>query len=1030
MRKTLLLTLCLMLAAGNVFSKSVDVETAKRMAALFAENKVGFTHRDASVEVRLNQVVRTPEGITTMYVFDVNEGYVIVAADDCSRPILGYSEKGTFEMSQASDGFLFMLEELSNGIAQAVETQVSASADIQNQWLNLAATGRLHATRNTAVVAPLIQQKWDQGSPYNLLCPSGCPTGCVATAMAQIMKYWEWPLTGTGEHSYVCAGYGTQSANFGATTYDWANMIDSYGGFSTEEERMAVAVLMYHCGVAMNMQYEPSGSGAYSVDVPDAVSNYFSYTEHTTHRTKSGYTFDEWKEMLKGYLNQRIPIYYSGQSSDGGHAFICDGYDVDDLFHFNWGWGGSGNNYFVIDGPDFDYTGSQAVVVDFVPAPLFDKMPVAPENLLVTIDDDVSRIGHLSWTNPGVTVVGTPLTSIDRVEVRRGGQLVQVFNNVTPGAPMTYDDEAPYFNQFTYTVTAVVEELCGRPANITAVFGPYCNWKVTMTSADFHGWNGGGITVQNAAGSYIDFLTTTTASASLQVFPMALGNNNLYWKAPSSNISNLTFKVKDSENQLVYEFSGPSSELEEGLLCTLNNSCGHENVCEAPYQLRAEVDPNNDSNVLLTWESDHDPEFGYCIYRDGILVNMAHTTHFMDENLEPGGHNYYVTALCMGGETANSNEYSVTSGVGFDAPLDLRYYYLPNGKVMLKWDGPDNEEVEAYIVMRRTLDKPFKLKQILTNTSYRDNSVNDNTVYQYAVKAVYANNTVHSGYANSLFDPEQFFVEVNWNEASGTLFAHFNADSTAVEMVWQPAYHAEEFHVYRNEELLATVALTNECLYSDTLLPESGDLCYRVMAVREGVEVDATNEVCLTLPEPPEPPVPPLLPCDPPTNLSVESQANNLVTIVWTAPERPVDAYSLVRIDNLTQTETTLEVLAETSYSEELGPEYDLSFKVKALYEECESEWALTADSLDFVRVHNLAVAENPAGVRLYPNPAHQTLHVDADLPCETVIYDLLGQQVLVSNGNELNISKLTNGVYFVKVTTEKGSFVQKILKK
>lgn len=1029
MKKTILLMLSLLMVAGGLFSRPVDRETAMQLAGKFAENKLGFTPRGASVEVRFNQVYRAPEGLVTMYVFDVNDGYVIVAADDCSRPILGYSEQGAFSLDHASDGLLFMLEEISNGIAQAVENRLNATADIQNQWRNLAETGRLHASRNTAVVAPLIQQKWNQDAPYNLLCPSGCPTGCVATAMAQIMKYWEWPLTGTGEHSYYCAGYGVQSANFGETTYQWANMLDVYGGFSSEEERMAVAVLMYHCGVAMNMQYEPSGSGAFSADVPEAISTYFSYTEHAKHITKSGYNFDEWLYLLKGYLNQMIPLYYSGQSSSGGHAFICDGYDVDDLFHFNWGWGGSDNGYFVIDGPDFDYTGSQAIVADFVPAPIFNKMPQPSENLQITIDNDVSRIGHLSWTNPSETVLGTPLETIDRLEVRREGQLVQVFENVTPGAPMTYDDEAPYFDQFTYTITAVVDELHGRPAYVKGVFGPYCEWTVIMTSTDFHGWNGGGITVQNAAGSYIDFLTTTTATASMQRFPMALGNNNLYWKAPSSNIASLTFKVKDAENHVVYEYSGPSSDLEEGLLRTLNNSCGNENVCEAPYQLKAEVDPENDSNVILTWESNHEPEFGFCIYRDGILVNMAHTTRFVDENLDPGGHNYYITALCMGGETLSSNEYSVTSGIGYEAPANLRYHYLANGKVMLRWDAPDNENVDAYMVMRRTLDTPFKLKQIVTATSYRDNTVKDTVVYQYAVKAIYDNNHVYSGYANSLFDAEKFYVQIDWIETSGSLFAAFNEDSTAVAMRWEPVYHSQEYHVYRNDSLLASVPVSDDCVYADTLMPESGTLCYRVMAVREGEETDATNEVCLTLPEPPLPPEPPVLPCDAPSNLNLQSHANQQVTIAWTAPERPVDSYTLVRFDNLSQTETTVENLTETSYSLELGPEYDLTFQVKAVYEECESEWALTADSLDFIRVHNLALQENLFGVRLYPNPAHNTLHVATDLPCETVVYDLLGQQVLVSKSKELEFNKLTNGVYFVKVTTEKGTMVQKIIK-
>ena len=141
--------------------------------------------------------------------------------------------------------------------------------------------------------------------------------------MAQIMKYWEWPTQGTGEHCYNAPVYGQQCANFGETTYDWANMIETYSsGSPTPEQKEAVAVLMYHCGVSVNMTYEPDGSGAFSVDVPDAINNYFSYSEHATHITKGG-NYDEWIALLKSNIDQRIPLYYSGQSSDGGHAFVA-----------------------------------------------------------------------------------------------------------------------------------------------------------------------------------------------------------------------------------------------------------------------------------------------------------------------------------------------------------------------------------------------------------------------------------------------------------------------------------------------------------------------------------------------------------------------------------------------------------------------------------------------------------------------------------------------------------------------------------
>ena len=586
-----------MLGMTTLQANPVEISTAQRLGLNFIQHKAMFA-KTAVNALDLAYTFRATNGMATAYVFNFAGGYVVVAADDSYSPILGYSDQGQFDYDNAPDGLRFMLGELSNDIEKTVQLGRPVPSGILCRWKNLDAYGKMHPDRRQVVVEPLVQQRWNQDSPFNMYAPGGCPTGCVATAMAQIMKYWEWPVQGTGEHSYVAMGYGEQYANFGATTYDWDNMIDNYNYGSTQEQKVAVATLMYHCGVSVDMMYEPSGSGAFSPDVPVAISNYFSYSDHATHITKGG-NYDEWIALLKSNIDQRIPLYYSGQSPQGGHAFVCDGYDVDDLFYFNWGWGGSSNGFFLIDGENFEYSGSQAIVYDFVPDYIYNTMPAAPTNLSVSVDSDVSLTGHLTWTNPSTTENGDALTSIDKVIVTRKGFVVAELEGGQPGQTMTYDDVVPFFDQYDYAVMAVNEGSYGRLAHTKGVFGPYCEWTVIMTSSDFHGWNGGGITVQNAAGSYIDFLTTNQATASMQRFQMPLGNSNLYWTEPSSTISNLSFKVKDANNQVVYEYAGSSTGLEAGILRTLNNGCGNENVCDAPYELRATVDPDNDRNILL-----------------------------------------------------------------------------------------------------------------------------------------------------------------------------------------------------------------------------------------------------------------------------------------------------------------------------------------------------------------------------------------------------------------------------------------------
>lgn len=1025
MKKTLFTIAILFAGVGLLPAKPVDINRAQRLGQAFLEQKQAKT----AVTLELAYVQQSEDGVVTAYVFNAQDGFVILSADDCYRPILGYSEQGKFDYSTAPDGMLFMLGELSNDIARCISQHVAVTSRVSSEWKNLEATGRLNPTRNLPAVDMLVKQRWDQGAPYNMYVPAGCPTGCVATAMAQLMKYWEWPVTGTGSHSYDWMGQ-TLSADFGATTYEWDQMLDSYTmGAVTPENKVAVATLMYHCGISVDMMYEPDGSGAFSTDVPGAISNYFSYSAHSTHIARSG-TYDDWIALLKSNIDQHIPIYYSGQSPDGGHAFICDGYDTDGLFHFNWGWGGAGDNYFLIDGDHFDYSGNQAIVYDFIPDYVYDEMPQEVTGLSVSIDSDVSRIGHLTWVNPTTTMSGEPLSAVDKVIVKRNDLVVHEIEGVAPGQTLTYDDEVPYFDQFEYTILVLTNGNYGRTAKTKAVFGPYCDWKVIMTSTSFQGWDGGGITVQNAAGTYIDFLTTTQATASIQNFQMALGNNNLYWVAPNSNISNLSFKIKDSQNQLIYEYEGPSSGLEAGLLRTLNNSCGETNTCESPYNLVATVDPDNVENVILSWESNHEPEFGYCIYRDGLLFNMAHTTQYVDEHTNIGGHCYYVTALCMGGETDKSNDYCITSGTGCNDPRDLYYGYATNNKVQLNWSAPEGTWPTGYIVYRKT-DQMATYKEIkrLKQTTLKDTSSQQGTAYQYAVVAYYDTIDCTSTYANDLLNPLQYCVRVDWSNTPCDLRAVWTEDgeTNGVSLRWHPAFMATSYSIMRNGTEIGEV---DEATFTDEQVAVGETYCYIVVAHGEGFD-ERTNEECITIPNPDTP----VLPCPVPTDLRHGSQK---ASIEWTAPvDRTPDSYTVVIIDHILNEEITeITGVTETVYVDMLPSDdyvIDRSYQVKAVYGECESEWALTDDGDNFIRINNTSIGERTPDVILYPNPTSSRLSIVAEGMNSVDVYDLVGQclmQLTTEDGQAVvDMSQWQNGVYLVKVNLGNGSLLRRVVK-
>ena len=1033
MRKSLLLILALALGITAMQAKPVDAGRAERLGRIFIQHKAMFA-KTATNDFALAHTFFADNGTATAYVFNFDGGFVIVAADDSYSPILGYSNHGQFDYDRAPDGLLFMLGEVTNEIQRTVEANLPVNADIASRWKNLEKTGTMRPEKGTPVVGPLVELKWNQDSPYNMYVPSGCPTGCVATAMAQLMKYWNWPTQGTGEHSYQWQGQ-TLSANFGETTYDWDNMIPYYGNGATDEQKVAVATLMYHCGVSVNMNYEPDGSGAFSQDVPVSISTYFSYSDQSKHISKLA-NYDEWIALLKSNIDQHIPLYYSGQSSEGGHAFVCDGYDNDDLFYFNWGWGGASNGWFLIDGENFDYSGSQAIIYDFIPDYIYNTMPKATEDLAVTIDSDVSRTGHLSWTNPTQTEAGQTLTSLDKVIVKRNGFVVAELEDVAPGQSMTFDDEVPYFDRFEYAVLAVNGESYGRSALVTGNFGPYCEWTVIMTSASFQGWNGGGITVQNAAGTYLDFLTTTTSSAQMQRFQMALGNNNLYWVAPATAINNLSFKVKDANNEIVYQYEGPSSGLEAGLLRTLNNTCGNENVCEAPYNLKAEVDPDNDRNIILTWDSDHEPEFGYCIYRDGFLFNMSHETRFVDENCEIGGYCYYVTALCEGGETANSNEYCATAGTGCEPPLDLHFSYTTNNKVQLDWTATGNSNITGYYVYRKTADTPYKRIKSVNTTTYKDNSAVQGTIYQYAVAAYYENINCTSAYANDLYDDGKFYVRVDWANVPTALQAELveNDEEFHVDLMWRPAYQATSYDIMRDGVKIGETI--SETVFTDYELEAGKTYCYQVVAHGAEGEMPSYEDACVETPAAPEPPV---LPCTAPTHLFCDDRPalglSSAIHVEWQAPEdRVPDSYTLFVYDMIANDTTILTGMTETVYETLYSIDgTDKIFQVKAAYPECESDFALTANGEDFVRFTSMLVNELDASVNLYPNPTSGLLTIEAENMTTVSIYNLVGQCLMESSAKDgavsVDLNSLQSGVYMVKVSTSTGSVMQKVIK-
>jgi len=347
--------------ASVLFAGPVTKQQAQEMAAQFLAGK-SITHRTSSasqmhVKVVMNAVDEAGQPYLYAVQPDNQRGFVIVSGDDRFRDVLGYSESGTFDNANMPDNMRAWLQGYVDEMKhlKAIGYQPSASAAHRTSGVKKA-------------ISPLIQTHWDQDDPYNQKCPNffeygKSVTGCVATAMAQVIYYSSKKAgkipakTLAAINAYDCS---TTWGNLGKvhvdavpveTTLDWDNMLEDYTDDPTEVQETAVATLMQICGAAVHMDYANSASGGSSAstsEVPYALITYFGYDETVRYESRGMYTLATWTELIYDELAAARPVLYSGQSSGGGHAFVVDGYDGDELFHVNWGWGGSQDNYFAL----------------------------------------------------------------------------------------------------------------------------------------------------------------------------------------------------------------------------------------------------------------------------------------------------------------------------------------------------------------------------------------------------------------------------------------------------------------------------------------------------------------------------------------------------------------------------------------------------------------------------------------------------------------------------------------------------------
>ena len=385
MKKRTILALLALVFVNVAMASPVDPQRAMQVAKQFVpqssvQKAPGRGAKDEASSTIVYTHMMPNSDRPAFYIVNVGDGaFVLVSADDVAHQILGYSfnkswpvaKDGTIEIPEHIKGFF---DDLAAQMEAAIEANPNRAPE--SSWTNSRPATRRSNPELPDSVGPLLTTAWDQGQYYNALCPEDANgpdghayTGCVATAMAQIVKYWSDATPGRGKHSYS-TNYGTLTVNYSEASYDYAIMPNVLDENSTQAQINAIAQLIYHCGVATNMEYGPSESSAMDQDARAGLINFFRFNPNLSYAEKTFFTDTDWNDLIHQEIAANRPVLYSGFGNSSGHSFVCDGYKADNYYHFNFGWGGFCDGWYLtsaVNPNDLNYNSSQNALVGIAP---------------------------------------------------------------------------------------------------------------------------------------------------------------------------------------------------------------------------------------------------------------------------------------------------------------------------------------------------------------------------------------------------------------------------------------------------------------------------------------------------------------------------------------------------------------------------------------------------------------------------------------------------------------------------------------
>jgi len=872
--------------------KTVIVEDAQKVALTVAQtfksSGTGGTLRSAGVPA-LDLVYTaaksgsgtgmrsaTPNDEVYYYIFNVNQnqGFVIVAGNDIATPVLGYSDSGGWSSDNLPPNLEWWMSQYKEQIKYALNHSMKTDAVTQKKWTsyvsgNTELRSAVVDTTMTLVVVPLLGNiAWNQRAPYNNMVVKllgDYPTGCVATATAQIMYYWakinpkQFKAQSTSIPEYV-DGNKIKRGPLSATTFDWQNMTATYSGSSTSVQNDAVAKLMYYVGIGSLMTYSPGASGAFIWNAKDALINYFGYNNSAIHWMKSEHS-SEWITTIKNNLDAGQPILYQG-GQEGIHAFVCDGYDNRDYLHFNWGWGGakpdgteypSNNGYFTnaIDNlPTFN-SGQQAVFN--IKPDNCTSGPASPTGLLAS---NVNNSGAtLTWS-------GAQTTRIFMIEYKKSTS--STWSSVkTANSPFTFRNLVAN-TEYNCRVTAV--NSCGASAVSNQI-----NFKTTNIKPNPPSNVKGGFNSQENA-----FTFSWTKSTNCET------GYDIFYNGGSTPVCS----VAETEDHKITTVNGvtPTAGITYNFTIIAKSGTVFSNSDSVKITIPIKPTVTNISsiNAEVSWPARAGvTSYGIFIKKNNGKWELSKSGVTSPTTVDINRVNQiYVTAKVPG----SIPDLFLDSEV--QTFLSVIQGTVTNTTAVLSWEFPLTG-IASYEVYNTATNVKMTTNPATvsgTSTSCMVTGLSANTTYSFTVKSRNASGTLFAG--NNILSVTTLPNSPVLNQP---LVA--NITSSNVALTWTvPAGGSSSYNVYRGTVKINTSPIT-ATNYTVTGLTANTSYTFTVKAVNSaGAESTASNAVSV------------LTPPNPPTNLAKGTVTNNSAALSWTAPSGGAARYNVY---NGTQIMTT-----------------------------------------------------------------------------------------------------------------------------